>query len=250
MFMSQAASRFRFHRPSVQLRSPFGDDWFGQRAESFARFFGKPRYLLMQTVLVLSWVALNAMGTFHYDPYPFILLNLVFSTQAAYAAPMILLAQTRGRARPRGSAERAFRPRRPVGAAGRRAHRRSSPPRRSGSAAPPRRGGPRAGAPTPPRAEPRADSAATSSSRRSPARRCSRTRCALCSPPARRSSSFSRRTAPSRGSRTRRGSASYVTTSLSRDRSPDVVPAWRRSAPRSRLSPRATCPIWGPPSSS
>jgi len=105
MFMSQAASRFRFHRPSVQLRSPFGDDWFGQRAESFARFFGKPRYLLMQTVLVLSWVALNAMGTFHYDPYPFILLNLVFSTQAAYAAPMILLAQTRGAERERAHAD-------------------------------------------------------------------------------------------------------------------------------------------------
>src|SRR5437762_12721960 len=105
MFMSQAASRFRFHRPSVQLRSPFGDDWFGQRAESYARFDGKMRYLLMQTVLVLSWVAFNAMGTFHYDPYPFILLNLVFSTQAAYAAPMILLAQNRQADRDRAQAE-------------------------------------------------------------------------------------------------------------------------------------------------
>ena len=105
--MSQAASRFRFHRPSVQLRSPFGDDWFGQRAESFARFFGKPRYLLMQTVLVLSWVALNAMGTFHYDPYPFILLNLAFSTQAAYAAPLILLAGNRQALRDRLTLEHA-----------------------------------------------------------------------------------------------------------------------------------------------
>ncbi len=105
--MSQAASRFRFHRPSVQLRSPFGDDWFGQRAESFARFFGKPRYLLMQTVLVLSWVALNAMGTFHYDPYPFILLNLAFSTQAAYAAPLILLAGNRSAQRDRLTLEHA-----------------------------------------------------------------------------------------------------------------------------------------------
>jgi uncharacterized membrane protein len=89
------ANHFRFHRPHVHLHSPFGDDWFGRRAEAFARFFGTPRYLLMQSVLVLSWIALNAMGTFNYDPYPFILLNLLFSTQAAYAAPMILLAQTR-----------------------------------------------------------------------------------------------------------------------------------------------------------
>ena len=96
--MSQAATtRFRFPRPTVHVRSPFGDDWFGRRAEAFARFFGTPRYLLMQTFLVLCWVALNAMGAFNYDPYPFILLNLVFSTQAAYAAPMILLAQTSAR---------------------------------------------------------------------------------------------------------------------------------------------------------
>jgi uncharacterized membrane protein len=95
MRMSQVANHFRFHRPHLHLHSPFGDDWFGRRAESFARFFGTPRYLLMQTVLVLCWIALNAMGSVTYDPYPFILLNLVFSTQAAYAAPMILLAQTR-----------------------------------------------------------------------------------------------------------------------------------------------------------
>jgi uncharacterized membrane protein len=95
MRMSQVANHFRFHRPHLHLHSPFGDDWFGMRAESFARFFGTPRYLLMQTTLVLCWIALNAMGTLSADPYPFILLNLVFSTQAAYAAPMILLAQTR-----------------------------------------------------------------------------------------------------------------------------------------------------------
>lgn len=93
--MTQVANHFRFHRPHLHLHSPFGDDWFGRRAESFARFFGTPRYLLMQTVLVLCWIALNAMGTLNSDPYPFILLNLLFSTQAAYAAPLILLAQTR-----------------------------------------------------------------------------------------------------------------------------------------------------------
>ena len=93
--MTGVANHFRFHRPHLHLHSPFGDDWFGRRAESFARFFGTPRYLLMQTVLVLCWIALNAMGTINSDPYPFILLNLLFSTQAAYAAPLILLAQTR-----------------------------------------------------------------------------------------------------------------------------------------------------------
>jgi uncharacterized membrane protein len=95
MRMTNVANHFRFHRPHLHLHSPFGDDWFGRRAESFARFFGTPRYLLMQTVLVLCWIALNAMGTLNSDPYPFILLNLLFSTQAAYAAPLILLAQTR-----------------------------------------------------------------------------------------------------------------------------------------------------------
>src|SRR5438094_1767700 len=95
MRMTQMANHFRFHRPHLNMHSPIGDVWFGRRAESFARFFGTPRYLLMQTVLVLCWIALNAMGTLRSDPYPFILLNLAFSLQAAYAAPLILLAQTR-----------------------------------------------------------------------------------------------------------------------------------------------------------
>ena len=103
--MTQMANHFRFHRPHLHLHSPFGDDWFGRRAESFARFFGTPRYLLMQTVLVLCWIALNAMGTLRSDPYPFILLNLLFSTQAAYAAPLILLAQTRQADREKAHAE-------------------------------------------------------------------------------------------------------------------------------------------------
>src|SRR5213592_4272692 len=105
MRMTQMANHFRFHRPHLHLHSPFGDDWFGRRAESFARFFGTPRYLLMQTVLVLCWIALNAMGTLRSDPYPFILLNLLFSTQAAYAAPLILLAQTRQADREKAAGE-------------------------------------------------------------------------------------------------------------------------------------------------
>ncbi len=65
-------------------------------AERFARFFGTPRFIIGQTVLVVLWISANAAAfSFQWDPYPFILLNLAFSTQAAYAAPLILLAATR-----------------------------------------------------------------------------------------------------------------------------------------------------------
>ncbi len=74
----------------------FGNDRFGVLAERFARFFGTPTFILGQTIIVVLWIAVNgAAFSFRWDPYPFILLNLVFSTQAAYAAPLILLAQTR-----------------------------------------------------------------------------------------------------------------------------------------------------------
>jgi uncharacterized membrane protein len=77
-------------------RGAFGEDAFGRYAEAAARFFGTPRYIAGQTLLVALWVVLNAVGfVSHWDPYPFILLNLAFSLQAAYAAPLILLAQTR-----------------------------------------------------------------------------------------------------------------------------------------------------------
>jgi uncharacterized membrane protein len=75
--------------------SAFGSDWFGQKAERFARFFGTPTFLISQTLLVGIWIVLNVWGIAHFDRYPFILLNLAFSLQAAYAAPLILLAQTR-----------------------------------------------------------------------------------------------------------------------------------------------------------
>jgi uncharacterized membrane protein len=76
--------------------SPFGEGDFGRIAERFARFFGTPKFILGQTLLVAVWIALNAIAvSLRWDPYPFILLNLAFSTQAAYAAPLILLAQTR-----------------------------------------------------------------------------------------------------------------------------------------------------------
>jgi uncharacterized membrane protein len=86
---------YRFHRPHLHLASVFGDDWFALKAEAFARFFGTPVFLIAQTIFVAIWIAANIAGAAHFDVYPFILLNLAFSLQAAYAAPLILLAQTR-----------------------------------------------------------------------------------------------------------------------------------------------------------
>lgn len=93
----------RHHRHDASV---FGGDRFGQLAERFARFFGTPRFIIGQTVIVALWIAMNAaVVAFRWDPYPFILLNLLFSTQAAYAAPLILLAQTRQADRDKATAE-------------------------------------------------------------------------------------------------------------------------------------------------
>lgn len=74
----------------------FGTDAFGRKAEGFARFFGTPNFIIGQTILVALWIGFNVVtSSSRWDPYPFILLNLAFSLQAAYAAPLILLAQTR-----------------------------------------------------------------------------------------------------------------------------------------------------------
>jgi uncharacterized membrane protein len=97
-------------RMRSHLHSPFGTDRFGRAAERFARFFGTPKFILGQTVVVAVWIALNAVAVVqHWDPYPFILLNLAFSTQAAYAAPLILLAQTRQADRDKAAADDAAR---------------------------------------------------------------------------------------------------------------------------------------------
>ncbi len=96
---------FRFHLPHVHLGSVFGDDWFSLKAEAFARFFGTPVFLVGQTIIVAIWIGLNALGLTKFDIYPFILLNLAFSLQAAYAAPLILLAQTRQADRDKAHAE-------------------------------------------------------------------------------------------------------------------------------------------------
>lgn len=93
------------HRHSLS-HGAFGGDRFGLAAERFARLFGTPGFLLCQTLLVAVWIALNGPAAgLRWDPYPFILLNLLFSTQAAYAAPLILLAQTRQADRDRAQAE-------------------------------------------------------------------------------------------------------------------------------------------------
>jgi uncharacterized membrane protein len=85
----------------------FGEDAFGRVAEKTARFFGTPQYIVGQTIIVGLWIALNSIAfVHHWDARPFILLNLIFSTQAAYAAPLILLAQTRQADRDKADDER------------------------------------------------------------------------------------------------------------------------------------------------
>jgi uncharacterized membrane protein len=85
----------RFQIPHAHLSRVFGNDWFALKAEAFARVFGTPGFLVAQTLIVGAWIAVNVLGIAKCDIYPFILLNLAFSLQAAYAAPLILLAQTR-----------------------------------------------------------------------------------------------------------------------------------------------------------
>ncbi|CRM24446.1 DUF1003 domain-containing protein [Pseudomonas marginalis] len=95
----------RFHRRHAHLAPTFGNDTFALKAEAFARFFGTPTFLGAQTAIVILWVVLNVTGITHFDVYPFILLNLAFSLQSAYAAPLILLAQTRQAARDKAQSD-------------------------------------------------------------------------------------------------------------------------------------------------
>ncbi|HWC67813.1 MAG TPA: DUF1003 domain-containing protein [Acidimicrobiales bacterium] len=84
----------------------YDPDAFGQFSETIARTFGTARFLVIQTVIVVVWIVVNISWiALRWDPYPFILLNLAFSTQAAYAAPLILLAQNRQEERDRRQAE-------------------------------------------------------------------------------------------------------------------------------------------------
>jgi uncharacterized membrane protein len=93
----------------AEMHGAFGNDAFGRMAEKAARFFGTPQYIVGQTVAVLTWVVVNSTQLhlgFAWDVYPFIALNLLFSLQAAYAAPLILLAQTRQADRDKIQADR------------------------------------------------------------------------------------------------------------------------------------------------
>jgi uncharacterized membrane protein len=107
--MSDLSARQRLDTPRASRRRiSFNVDAeaVGQFSESIARFLGTGRYLLWQTVIVIFWICLNLFAVkLRWDPYPFILLNLAFSTQAAYAAPLILLAQNRQENRDRVALE-------------------------------------------------------------------------------------------------------------------------------------------------
>ena len=107
--MSESSARQRLDTPRTSRRFSFNFDVeaVGRFSESIARFLGTGRYLAVQTVLVIGWICLNLFAVkLRWDPYPFILLNLAFSTQAAYAAPLILLAQNRQADRDREEIER------------------------------------------------------------------------------------------------------------------------------------------------
>ncbi|QFU93611.1 DUF1003 domain-containing protein [Amycolatopsis sp. YIM 10] len=96
--MPELHPRRRLDQPRAgrRLVLRFDPDAFGRVTERVARFLGTGKYLFWQTLTVIVWITLNLVAvSLRWDPYPFILLNLAFSTQAAYAAPLILLAQNR-----------------------------------------------------------------------------------------------------------------------------------------------------------
>ena len=84
----------------------YDPEGFGRFSERVAHTLGTAKFLLLQTFIVICWFAYNGLAphAWRFDKYPFILLNLAFSTQAAYAAPLILLAETRQAERDRREA--------------------------------------------------------------------------------------------------------------------------------------------------
>ncbi|MDQ4092524.1 MAG: DUF1003 domain-containing protein [Actinomycetota bacterium] len=99
--MAESHSQYSWRRLDLprgprRLTPRVDPDAFARFSERIARYLGTGRFLAVQTVLVVMWIAINLTAvSLRWDPYPFILLNLAFSTQAAYAAPLILLAQNR-----------------------------------------------------------------------------------------------------------------------------------------------------------
>src|SRR3712207_5535628 len=106
--MAEPFPRRRLDQPLLaRRRFEVDPDGFPRLSERIARFLGTGRFLAIQSVFVAAWITFNLVATMalRWDPYPFILLNLAFSTQAAYAAPLILLAQNRQDDRDRVSLE-------------------------------------------------------------------------------------------------------------------------------------------------
>lgn len=103
----KSPARQRLETPlEYRFRFDYDAEALARSSERVARFLGTGRYLAIQTILVIVWIVLNVfVVALRWDPYPFILLNLAFSTQAAYAAPLILLAQNRQDNRDRVSLE-------------------------------------------------------------------------------------------------------------------------------------------------
>ena len=105
--MPELSQRRALDQPRVgRSRFEIDPDGFARISERIARFLGTGRFLAIQSVIVAVWIVVNVVAvSWQWDPYPFILLNLAFSTQAAYAAPLILLAQNRQDDRDRVSLE-------------------------------------------------------------------------------------------------------------------------------------------------
>ena len=104
--MARRATDLSRPRRRLEWSGVYDPDAFGRFSETVARFLGTGRFLVGQTIVVTGWIIVNVfVVALRWDPYPFILLNLLFSTQAAYAAPLILLAQNRQDDRDRVQAE-------------------------------------------------------------------------------------------------------------------------------------------------
>jgi len=103
---------FRHEHPPVRNVNEMMDEGLttGQRAADWvARTMGSWRFIIVQSILLSVWVVLNVVAwTQHWDPYPFILMNLVLSLQAAYTAPVIMMSQNRQALRDRLEAHHDF----------------------------------------------------------------------------------------------------------------------------------------------
>ena len=94
-------------RRGIRVGIHYDPEAFGRFSESIARFIGTARFLVIQTIVVIVWIIINAsVPGLRFDRYPFILLTLALSLQAAYAAPLILLAQNRQELRDREEGDR------------------------------------------------------------------------------------------------------------------------------------------------